>query len=230
MCAAEDVVYQSVEASELYFAVVCWGSSIKPTQPTHEDSWLCDWMQTGHFWSSGGEEDVGQTVIRHDDPDHRLHQTLDRQRSSFSNCLKNRYRRSVLLQTRTLYSTSPLSNREHSALGSREFHFNQTLCFAHVVFSPTRPLTDPVWSPSLWSVFVPEWVHIHAQHRSSCFWCLSFYFMHVSWAEWKRAGLTQMSWCKNQHIYMLPLLVIGLPADFSQCLCILRGCKNNHTL
>ena len=60
--------YQSVVASVLFYAVVCWGGSIKkerrlPAGQAGEESRLCGWHRAGLHHISGGEKDPQQTAL-----------------------------------------------------------------------------------------------------------------------------------------------------------------------
>ena len=63
-----EIFYQSVVTSVLFFAVVCWGSSIGASDTNRlnkliRKARLCDWLQTGHSGGCGGEEDTEKTVV-----------------------------------------------------------------------------------------------------------------------------------------------------------------------
>ena len=120
-----EIFYQSVVASALFFAVVCWGSSIRASDTNRLNKLI---KKAGSV--IGVKPDTFEAVVERrtlnkllsimDNPDHPLHHTLDRQRSSFSNrliqlrCHKDRYRKSFLPQAITVYNASHLSNRERT--------------------------------------------------------------------------------------------------------------------
>lgn len=120
-----EILYQSVVASALYFAVVCWGSSIGAGETNRLNKLI---KKAGSV--IGCKQDSLEAVVERrilnkllsimDNPDHPLHHTLDKQLSSFSNrliqlrCHKDRYRKSFFPQAITLYNTSPMSDSQHS--------------------------------------------------------------------------------------------------------------------
>ena len=112
-----EIFYQSVVASVLFFAVVCWGSSIGASDTNRLKKLI---RKAGSV--IGCKQDTLESVVERrtlkkplsimDNPLHPLHHTLVRQRSTFSKrllqlcCHNNRYRKSFLPQAVTLYSNS----------------------------------------------------------------------------------------------------------------------------
>ncbi|MPV02341.1 DUF1891 domain-containing protein [Escherichia coli] len=115
-----EMFYQSVVASALYFAVVCWGSSIGAGDTNRLNKLV---KKAGSI--IGCKQDSLEKVLEGrslkkllsilDNPDHPLHHLLQGQRSTFSNrllqlrCHKDRYRRSFLPSAITLYNKSSLA-------------------------------------------------------------------------------------------------------------------------
>ena len=115
-------VYQSVVASTLFSAVVCWGNSIIASDANRLNKLI---RKAGSI--IGCRQDTFQSVVERrtlnkllsimDNPDHPLHHTIDRQRSTFSRrlrqlrCLKERYRKSFLPQAISLYNSSSVCDR-----------------------------------------------------------------------------------------------------------------------
>ena len=116
-----EIFYQSVVASALFFAVVCWGSSIGAGDTNRLNKLI---KKAGSV--IGCKPDTVESVVERrtldkllsimDNTEHPLHHLLDRQRSTFSNrliqlrCHKDRYRKSLLPSAITLYNKS-LSHR-----------------------------------------------------------------------------------------------------------------------
>jgi hypothetical protein len=115
--ACTDIFYQSVVASALFYAVVCWGGSIGAGNTNRLNKLI---RKAGSV--IGCNLDTLEAVVERrmlnkllailDNPDHPLHPLLDRQRSSFSNrliqlhCHKDRYRKSFLPSAITLFNKS----------------------------------------------------------------------------------------------------------------------------
>ena len=118
-----EMFYQSVVASVLFLAVVCWGSSIGASDTNRLNKLI---RKAGSV--IGCKQDTVEAVVERrtlnkllsimDNPDHPLHLTLDRQRSSFSNrllqlhCRRDRYRKSFVPQAIALFNNSHLSYRD----------------------------------------------------------------------------------------------------------------------
>ena len=116
-----EIFYQSVVASALFFAVVCWGSSIGAGDTNRLNKLI---KKAGSV--IGCKPDTVESVVERrtldkllsimDNPEHPLHHLLDRQRSTFSNrliqlrCHKDRYIKSFIPSAITLYNKS-LSHR-----------------------------------------------------------------------------------------------------------------------
>ena len=87
-----EIFYQSVAASALYFAVVCWRSSIVAGDTNRLNKQI---KKAGSI--IGCKPDTSEVVVERrtlikllsvmDNPDHPLHHLLDGQRSTFSNRL-----------------------------------------------------------------------------------------------------------------------------------------------
>lgn len=111
------IFYQSVVASALMYAVVCWGSSLKKKDAARLDKLV---RKAGSV--VGTELDILTSVAERrtlnrllsiiDNPDHPLHSTITRQRSSFSDrllslsCSTDRLKRSFLPHAIRLFNTS----------------------------------------------------------------------------------------------------------------------------
>ena len=116
-----EMFYQSVVASALLFAAVCWGSSIGAGDTNRLNKLI---KKAGSV--IGCKLDTFQGTVERrtldklfsilDNPEHPLHNLLDRQRSTFSNrliqlrCRKDRYRKSFLPNAISIYNNS-LSDR-----------------------------------------------------------------------------------------------------------------------
>ena len=106
-----------VVASAIFFAVVCWGSSIRASDTNRLDKII---KKTGSVL--GLKLESLETVVERrmlnkllsimDNKQHPLHQTVDRQRSNFSHrllqlrCRRDRYRKSFLPNAIALYNNS----------------------------------------------------------------------------------------------------------------------------
>ncbi|TWW61360.1 hypothetical protein D4764_04G0000060 [Takifugu flavidus] len=108
--------YQSVMASTIFFAAVCWGAGIKAKDANRLNKLI---KKAGSV--VGCRLDDLDEVVRDrmvlklrtimDSPSHPLHNTVDKLRSSFSNrllqphCSKERYRKSFLPSAIKLYNS-----------------------------------------------------------------------------------------------------------------------------
>ena len=117
-----EIFYQSVVASALFFAAVCWGSSIGAGDTNRLNKLI---KKAGS--AVGCKLDTADEVVEKrtlnkllsilDNPEHPLHQLLDRQRSTFSNrliqlrCHKERFKKSFIPKAITLYNSSLKSKR-----------------------------------------------------------------------------------------------------------------------
>ncbi|TWW59308.1 hypothetical protein D4764_06G0008380 [Takifugu flavidus] len=99
--------YQSVMASTIFFAVVCWGAGIKAKDANRLNKLIKKAGSVVGFKLANLDEVVRDRMVLKlrtimDNPSHPLHNTVDKLRSSFSNrllqprCSKERYRKSFL--------------------------------------------------------------------------------------------------------------------------------------
>ena len=117
-----EIFYQSVMASAIYFAVVCWGSSISARDASRINKLIRKagsvmGLKLETFESVMSRRSLNKLLSIMDNPDHPLHNTVQGQRSSFSNrliqfrCHKERFKKSFLPFTIKLFNDSPLSHR-----------------------------------------------------------------------------------------------------------------------
>ncbi|XP_068566954.1 uncharacterized protein [Cebidichthys violaceus] len=113
-----EMFYQSVVASALYFAVVCWGSSIGAGDTNRLNKLVKKAGSIIGCKLDSLEQVVERRTLKKlssilDNQDHPLHHLLQGQRSTFSNrmiqlrCHKDRYRRTFLPTAIRLYNKSP---------------------------------------------------------------------------------------------------------------------------
>ncbi|TWW59213.1 hypothetical protein D4764_06G0007430 [Takifugu flavidus] len=110
--------YQSVMASTIFFAVVCWGAGIKAKDANRLNKRIKKAGSVVGCKLANLDEVVRDRMVLKlrtimDSPSHPLHNTVDKLRSSFSNrllqpcCSKERYRKSFLPSAiRLLYNSS----------------------------------------------------------------------------------------------------------------------------
>ncbi|KAM4580370.1 uncharacterized protein PAE49_005246 [Odontesthes bonariensis] len=112
-----ETFYHSVVAGAIFFAAVCWGSSIRASDSNRLDKII---RKAGSVL--GQKLESLETVVERrtrkkllsimDNKQHPLHHTVDRQRSTFSHrllqlrCRRDRYRKSFLPHAITLYNNS----------------------------------------------------------------------------------------------------------------------------
>ncbi|KAM4588018.1 RNA-binding protein Raly isoform 3-T4 [Odontesthes bonariensis] len=110
-----ETFYHSVVAGAIFFAAVCWGSSIRASDSNRLDKII---RKAGSVL--GQKLESLETMVERrtrkkllsimDNIQHPLHHTVDRQRSTFSHrllqlrCRRNRYRKSFLPHAITLYN------------------------------------------------------------------------------------------------------------------------------
>jgi len=115
-----ELFYQSVVASVLHFAIVCWGSSIGAGDTSRLNKLVRKagsiiGCQLEHLEQVVERRTLKKLVSILDNPDHPLHHLLQGQRSTFSRrlltlrCHKERYRRTFLPTAMRLYNSSPLA-------------------------------------------------------------------------------------------------------------------------
>jgi len=109
-----EIFYQSVVASTIFFAAVCWGSSIRASDIIRLDKII---KKTGS--ALGLRMESFETVVKRrtlnkllsimDNDQHTLHHTVDRQRSTFSHRLLQLCKETPDLSAMAhyLYSTQP---------------------------------------------------------------------------------------------------------------------------
>ncbi|KAL3050687.1 hypothetical protein OYC64_012664 [Pagothenia borchgrevinki] len=121
-----EIFYQSVVASALFFAAVCWGGSIRDSDTSRINKLIRKagsviGIKLDPFEAVVERRTLNRLLSIMDNPTHPLHLQLDSQRSSFSNrllqlpCHKDRYWKTFLPTPITLYNKSPLAGRELSA-------------------------------------------------------------------------------------------------------------------
>ncbi|TWW67116.1 hypothetical protein D4764_02G0001570 [Takifugu flavidus] len=109
--------YQSVMASTIFFAAVCWGAGIKAKDANRLNKLIKKAGSVVGCRLDNLDEVVRDRMVLKlrtimDNPSHPLHNTVDKLRSSFSNrllqprCSKERYRKSFLLSAIRLYNSS----------------------------------------------------------------------------------------------------------------------------
>ncbi|KAM4544613.1 delta-sarcoglycan isoform 2-T2 [Odontesthes bonariensis] len=112
-----ETFYHSVVAGAIFFAAVCWGSSIRASDSNRLDKIIRKASSV-----LGQKLESLETVVERrtrkkllssmDSTQHPLHHTVDRQRSTFSHrllqlrCRRDRYRKSFLPHAITLYNNS----------------------------------------------------------------------------------------------------------------------------
>ena len=112
-----EIFYQSVVASVLFFAVVCWGNSIGASDTNRLNKLNRNAGSVIDYKQDTLEAVMERRTLKEllsimDNPLHPLQLTLVRQRSTFSRrllqlcCRNNRYRKSFLPQAITLYYNS----------------------------------------------------------------------------------------------------------------------------
>ena len=117
-----EIFFQSVVASAIYSAVVCWGSNIS-ARDTNRINKLIRKAGTivgqnlETFESVRDRRSLNKLLSILDNPSHPLHDTLQSRQSSHSSrllqlrCHKERFRRSFLPFSISLYNSSSLCNR-----------------------------------------------------------------------------------------------------------------------
>ncbi|TWW65156.1 hypothetical protein D4764_21G0000560 [Takifugu flavidus] len=109
--------YQSVMASTIFFAAVCWGAGIKAKDANRFNKLIKKAGSVVGCRLDNLDEVVRDRMVLKlrtimDSPSHPLHNTVDKLRSSFSNrllqprCSKERYRKSFLPSAIRLYNSS----------------------------------------------------------------------------------------------------------------------------
>ena len=111
-----EIFYQSVVASAIFFAAVCWGSSIRASNTNRLDKIIKKAGSVLGLRLQSFESVVERTLKKRfsiiDNDQHPLHHTVVRQRSTFSHrllqlcCRRDRYRKSFLPHAITLYNNS----------------------------------------------------------------------------------------------------------------------------
>jgi len=110
-----EIFYQSVVSSALFFAAVCWGSSLRASDTNRLDKIIKKaGSVVGHrlesFESVAERRTLNKLLSIMDNEEHPLHLTLVRQRSSFSDrllqlrCRTDRYRKSFLPHAISLHN------------------------------------------------------------------------------------------------------------------------------
>ncbi|KAI3355030.1 hypothetical protein L3Q82_017846 [Scortum barcoo] len=87
-----EIFYQSVVASAIFFAAVCWGSSIRASDTNRLDKIIKKAGSVLGFRLESFETVVERRMLNRllsimDNDQHPLHHTVDRQRSTFSHRL-----------------------------------------------------------------------------------------------------------------------------------------------
>ncbi|KAI3375915.1 hypothetical protein L3Q82_003775 [Scortum barcoo] len=111
------IFYQSVVASALLYAVVCWGGSLKKKDAARLDKLVRKagsvvGTELDSLTSVAERRTLNRLLSIIDNPSHPLHSAISRQRSSFSDrllslsCSTDRLRRSFLPHAIRLYNTS----------------------------------------------------------------------------------------------------------------------------
>ncbi|TWW77449.1 hypothetical protein D4764_12G0008390 [Takifugu flavidus] len=109
--------YQSVMASTIFFAAVCWGAGIKAKDANRLNKLIKKAGSVVGCRLANLDEVVRDRMVLKrrtimENPSHPLHNTVDKLRSSFSSrllqprCSKERYRKSFLPSTIRLYNSS----------------------------------------------------------------------------------------------------------------------------
>ena len=117
MCSKMLEIYQSVVASTIFFAAVCWGSSIRASDTNRLDKIIKKagsvlGLRLESFESVVERRTLKKLLSIIDNDQHPLHHTVVRQRSTFSHrllqlrCRRDRYRKSFLPHAITLYNIS----------------------------------------------------------------------------------------------------------------------------
>jgi len=117
-----EIVYQSVMASAIYFAVVCWGSSISARDDSRINKLIRKagtviGLKMETFESVMNKRSLNKLLSIMDNPSHPLHKILQGQQSSFSNrliqlrCHKEQFKKSLLPFTIRLFNSSPIGHR-----------------------------------------------------------------------------------------------------------------------
>ncbi|KAK0147064.1 RNA-directed DNA polymerase from mobile element jockey [Merluccius polli] len=122
-----ELFYQSAVASTIFFAVVCWGSSIRASDSNRLNKIIRKAGSVLGFKRVSLESVMERRMLNKlltimDNDQHPLYQTVDRQRSIFSHrllqlrCRRDRYRKSFLPQAITLFNNSNNSGLTHALL------------------------------------------------------------------------------------------------------------------
>ncbi len=112
-----EIFYQSVVASAIFFAVVCWGSRIRASDTNRLDKIIKKagsvlGLRLESFETVVERRTLNKLLSIMDNDQHPLHHTVDGQRSTFSHrllqlrCRRDRYRKSFLPHAITLYNNS----------------------------------------------------------------------------------------------------------------------------
>ncbi|KAK0135417.1 RNA-directed DNA polymerase from mobile element jockey [Merluccius polli] len=112
-----ELFYQSAVASTIFFAVVCWGSSIRASDSNRLNKIIRKAGSVLGFKLVSLESVMERRMLNKlltimDNDQHPLYQTVDRQRSIFSHrllqlrCRRDRYRKSFLPHAITLFNNS----------------------------------------------------------------------------------------------------------------------------
>ena len=128
-----EIFYQSAMASAIYFALVCWGSSISAKDASRTNKLIGKagtviGLKLETFESVMSKRSLNKLLSIMDNPSHPLHKILQGQQSSFSNrliqlrCHKERFKKSFLSFTIRLLNSSPLGN------GWNSLHIHYSVC------------------------------------------------------------------------------------------------------
>ena len=112
-----EIFHQSVAASVIVFAAVCWGSSIRASDTNRLDKIIKKagsvlGLRLESFETVVERRTLNKLLSIMDNDQHPLHHTVDRQRSTFSHrllllrCRRDRYRKFFLPHAITLYNNS----------------------------------------------------------------------------------------------------------------------------
>ena len=107
-----EIFYQSVVASTIFFAAVCWGSSIRASDTNRLDKIIKKagsvlGLRLESFETVVERRTLNKLLSIMDNDQHPLHHTVDRQWSTFSHrLLQLRCRKSFLPHAITLYNNS----------------------------------------------------------------------------------------------------------------------------
>lgn len=112
-----EIFYQSVVASAIFFAVVCWGGSIRASDTNRLEKIIKKagsvlGLKLESFETVMERRKLNKLLSIMDNDQHPLHHTVNRQRSTFSHrllqlrCRRDRYRKSFRPHAITLYNNS----------------------------------------------------------------------------------------------------------------------------